>query len=329
MPTIDVPGPAGRCRARGCGSLLWLRLSLPWLCECSSLSSPSQGCLKPPKSSCQIFCKAVRTSVPQDRSSIPHPTPWLGSCSTSELSCRPSRAPCLLFPGKGTVLLACPPRVLWKFWAAVMSVKCITVYLDPFFLTHGKNSWESLIRWWLPLALPPQAPGLWHQSAPLLWASMTSPPAPHDPRVLRHLYRSAAFNLHLHFALHAGQLLWRSLNRTANDLVCVLQQSPWSALWDLNSLYEITEGRRAAEIKDLSSAGKDGDRRNQACFVIGYLAMVLAANAACVLRTFSCMKCSVGTEAGVWDMRWFNGHMIPLLRQIDVMLHQQCSLLHI
>lgn len=53
-----------------------------------------------------------------------------------------------------------------------------------------------------------------------------------------------------------------SLNRMANELlVCVLkfqekQQSPCSTLSDMNSLYEITERRRAAEIKDLASAGK-------------------------------------------------------------------------
>lgn len=271
-------------------------------CVNAPASQPVSRVLKTTKELLSNFLKAVRTSVPQGSSFIPHPTPWLGSFSTSELSCQPCRPPCLLSLGKGTAPLACIPRVLWEFWAAVMSVKCITVYLDPFFLTHGKNSWDSLICWWLPLALPPQAPGLWHQSAPLLWASMTSPPAPHDPCVLRHLFCSAAFNLHPHFALHAGQLIRRSLNRMANDLlVCVLQQSPWSALWDLNSLDEITEGRRAAEIKDLSSAGKDGDRRNQACFVIGDLAMTLAANAACGLRTFSCMKCSVGNWS--WCLR--------------------------
>ena len=124
--------------------------SAPWPC--------AEGAQKHPRAPGQLSCKAMRTSVLQNSSSLAHPTAWLGRFSASELSPWPSRAPFPLFPGEGTALLPCTPSVLWEFWAAAMPAKCIMVYLDLFFLTHGKNSRKSWTHWWLPLALPPQAP---------------------------------------------------------------------------------------------------------------------------------------------------------------------------
>lgn len=66
MPTTAAPGPAGRWRAGGDGSCLWLWLDPPWLCECSSPSDLCQGISEIPKSSWSTLLKAVRTSVPRD-----------------------------------------------------------------------------------------------------------------------------------------------------------------------------------------------------------------------------------------------------------------------
>lgn len=108
-----------------------------------------------------------------------------------------------------------------------------------------------------------------------------------------------------------GQVAQVSLNRRANELLVPvldfqqLQQSPWSGLWGLYSLCEITEGRRAAEIKDLSSVGKDGDRRNQACSVIGDLAMTPACSQVCctwvedlLLHEVLCWKLKLALKTG-------------------------------